>query len=247
MSKLNDRVDNLSNVDPSVDNMLLISSDARKAALDLRMVDPSASANPNGKVQLAAMTIDEIYDQEQADKGTQLVFLDIGTPKSKDKVGDSDEAEPGSDLTAAEGRYLSDVYAVLKRELVARGVDESQIAFIHDYKTDKARAALFEKVRSGEIRILIGSTETVGVGVNVQDRAAALHHLDVPWRPRDIEQREGRIVRQGNEVYGPVYDEETGEIIGPGRGVKIYQHLQEGSFDEFMWQAVEKKPGLSKC
>ena len=121
MSKLNDRVDNLSNVDPSVDNMLLISSDARKAALDLRMVDPSAPANPNGKIQLAAMTIDEIYDQEQADKGTQLVFLDIGTPKSKDKVGDSDEAEPGTDLTAAEGRYLSDVYAVLKRELVAGG------------------------------------------------------------------------------------------------------------------------------
>ena len=241
MSKINDRVDNLSNVDPSVDNMLLISSDARKAALDLRMVDASASANPNGKVQLAAKTIDDIYDQEQADKGTQLVFLDFGTPKSKDKVGDSDDAEPGTDLTAAERRYLSDVCAVLKRELVARGVDESQIVFIHDFKTDKARAALFEKVRSGEVRIVIGSTETVGVGVNVQDRAAALHHLDVPWRPRDIEQREGRIVRQGNKVYGPVYDEETGEIIGPGRGVKIFQHLQEGSFDEFMWQAVEKK------
>ena len=96
-------------------------------------------------------------------------------------------------------------------------------------------------MRSGDVRVLIGSTETVGVGVNVQDRAAALHHLDVPWRPRDIEQREGRIIRQGNKVYGPKIEEDTGEVTNPGRGVKIYQYVQEGSFDEFMWQAVEVK------
>ena len=240
MKNLRERVDKLRTVAPSVDNMLLITSDARKAALDMRMVDSSAPANPTGKIQLAARNIDAIYDSEAADKGTQLVFLDIGTPKAKEKVDDSGEP-PGEEATAAEARHLSDVYSVLKRDLIAQGVPESQIAFIHDYKGDKAREKLFEKVRDGDVRVLVGSTETIGVGVNVQDRAAALHHLDVPWRPRDIEQREGRIIRQGNEVYGPVYDDETGEIVGPGRGVKIYQYVQEGSFDEFMWQAVEVK------
>ena len=239
MEHLRARVDKLGNVDPTVDNMLLISSDARKAALDLRMVDPSAPANPNGKVPLAAEKIAAVYRDEQANKGTQLVFLDIGTPKAKEKAGDSD-TEGGGDLTANEQRYVSDVYAVLKRELERRGVPGSQVAFIQDYKTDKARKDLFEKVNSGDVRVLAGSTETAGVGVNVQKRAAALHHLDVPWRPRDIEQREGRIVRQGNEVYGPVHDDD-GQITSPGRGVKIYQYVQEGSFDEFMWQAVQVK------
>ena len=240
MEHLRARVDKLGNVDPTVDNMLLISSDARKAALDLRMVDPSAPANPNGKVQLAAEKIAAVYRGEQANRGTQLVFLDIGTPKARDKAGDLDPEGGGSDLTANEQRYVSDVYAVLKRELERRGVPGSQVAFIQDYKTDKARKDLFEKVNSGDVRVLVGSTETAGVGVNVQKRAAALHHLDVPWRPRDIEQREGRIVRQGNEVYGPVYDDD-GQITAPGRGVKIYQYVQEGSFDEFMWQAVQVK------
>ena len=240
MEHLRARVDKLGNVDPTVDNMLLISSDARKAALDLRMVDPSAPANPNGKVQLAAEKIAAVYRGEQANRGTQLVFLDIGTPKARDKAGDLDPEGGGSDLTANEQRYVSDVYAVLKRELERRGVPDSQIAFIQDHKTDRARKDLFEKVNSGDVRVLAGSTETAGVGVNVQKRAAALHHLDVPWRPRDIEQREGRIVRQGNEVYGPVYDDD-GQITAPGRGVKIYQYVQEGSFDEFMWQAVQVK------
>ena len=240
MEHLRARVDKLGNVDPTVDNMLLISSDARKAALDLRMVDPSAPANPDGKVPLAAEKIAAVYRDEQANKGTQLVFLDIGTPKAKEKAGDLDPEGGGSDLTANEQRYVSDVYAVLKRELERRGVPDSQIAFIQDHKTDRARKDLFEKVNSGDVRVLVGSTETAGVGVNVQKRAAALHHLDVPWRPRDIEQREGRIVRQGNEVYGPVYDDD-GQITAPGRGVKIYQYVQEGSFDEFMWQAVQVK------
>ena len=240
MEHLRARVDKLGNVDPTVDNMLLISSDARKAALDLRMVDPSAPANPDGKVQLAAEKIAAVYRDEQANKGTQLVFLDIGTPKAKEKAGDLDPEGGGSDLTANEQRYVSDVYAVLKRELERRGVPGSQVAFIQDYKTDKARKDLFEKVNSGDVRVLAGSTETAGVGVNVQKRAAALHHLDVPWRPRDIEQREGRIVRQGNEVYGPVHDDD-GQITSPERGVKIYQYVQEGSFDEFMWQAVQVK------
>ena len=241
MCDLRDRVARLARVDPSEDNMLLISSDARKASLDLRMVNPAAGPNSNGKVQLAAEKVAEIYRDEQENKGTQLVFLDIGTPKASGKAADDSASEQSAEeLTGAESGYVSDLYGILKRELVARGVDESEIAFVQDYPP-KARAALFEKVNAGDVRVLVGSTETIGVGVNIQTRAAALHHLDVPWRPRDIEQREGRIIRQGNIVYGPVEDEETGEITGPGRGVKIYQYVQEGSFDEFMWQAVEVK------
>ena len=243
MCDLRDRVARLARVDPSEDNMLLISSDARKASLDLRMVDPAAGSNADGKVQLAAAKVAEIYRDEEENKGTQLVFLDIGTPKASGKATEDKDSTPeqgSDDLTGAESGYVSDLYGILKRELTARGVDESEIAFVQDYPP-KARAALFEKVNTGDVRVLVGSTETIGVGVNIQARAAALHHLDVPWRPRDIEQREGRIIRQGNTVYGPVEDEETGEITGPGRGVKIYQYVQEGSFDEFMWQAVEVK------
>ena len=243
MCDLRDRADRLDKVDPEVDNMLLISSDARKASLDLRMVDPAAGPNPNGKVQLAAEKVADIYRDEEENKGTQLVFLDIGTPKRNAKVTEDTDSTPeqaADDLTGEESAYVRDLYGILKRELIARGVPESDIAFVQDYPS-KAREDLFEKVNAGDVRVLVGSTETVGVGVNVQARAAALHHLDVPWRPRDIEQREGRIIRQGNAVYGPEVDEETGEIIGPGRGVKIYQYVQEGSFDEFMWQAVEVK------
>ena len=242
METLRKRVDRLGKVDPSEDNMLLISSDARKASLDLRMVDPSAPYNPNGKVQAAAGKIAEIYQAEEADKGTQLVFLDLGTPKASNKPKeDSDLHQDGEGMTAAESGYVNDVYAILKRELVNQGVDESEIAFVQDHKTPKARKALFDKVCSGDVRVLVGSTETVGVGVNVQERAAALHHLDVPWRPRDIEQREGRVIRQGNKVYGPVKDEESGQVVAPGRGVRIFYYVQEKSFDEFMWQAVEVK------
>ena len=243
MCDLRDRAERLSQVDPEVDNMLLISSDARKASLDLRMVDPAAGPNPNGKVQLAAEKVADIYRDEEENKGTQLVFLDIGTPKRNAKVTEDTDSTPeqaADDLTGEESAYVRDLYGILKRELIARGVPESDIAFVQDYPS-KAREDLFEQVNAGDVRVLVGSTETVGVGVNIQARAAALHHLDVPWRSRDIEQREGRIIRQGNAVYGPEVDEESGEIIGPGRGVKIYQYVQEGSFDEFMWQAVEVK------
>ncbi len=243
MCDLRDRAERLSQVDPQVDNMLLISSDARKASLDMRMVDPAAERNPNGKVQLAAAKVAEIYREEEENKGTQLVFLDIGTPKRNAKVSEDTDSTPDEatdDLTGEESEYVRDLYGVLKRDLIAKGVPASDIAFVQDYPS-KAREDLFEQVNSGDVRVLVGSTETVGVGVNVQARAAALHHLDVPWRPRDIEHREGRIIRQGNKVYGPVMDDETGELTGPGRGVKIYQYVQEGSFDEFMWQAVEVK------
>ena len=249
MADLRERVDNLGHVDPEEDNMLKISDHARKAALDIRMVNPGATPNPQGKIPLAARNIAEIHRQENPDKGTQLVFLDIGTPKTQENAGEEGVEGADEGLTAAETREMNDVYASLKRELMANGVPEHEIAFVHTYKTnsdrktqiDGDRKALFEKVNDGEIRVLVGSTEKLGVGVNVQERAAALHHLDVTWRPRDIEQREGRIVRQGNNVYGPVEDPDSGGIINPGRGVRIFNYVQEGSFDEFMWQAVEVK------
>ena len=136
----------------------------------------------------------------------------------------------------------------MKRRLVNEGVPEGEIAFIHDYPTDEQRQDLFSKVRRGDVRVLLGSTEKMGVGVNVQDRATALHHLDAPWRPRDIQQREGRVIRQGNLIYGPVletYVDENGRekkrVVAPGKGVDIYTYVQAGSFDEFMWQGLEAK------
>ena len=246
MTQLVARVNKLGVVDPRVDNMLKISNDARKAALDVRMVNPDADYNPNGKIAIAAANIAEIHDRETPQKGVQLVFLDLGTPKANDGPKDTDTGVSAAHmdeeiLTGEEQELLTNVYASIRSELVGRGVNEDEIAFIHDYKTPAQREALFEDVRAGEVRVLIGSTEKIGVGVNVQDRAAAAHHIDVPWRPRDLEQREGRIIRQGNKVYGPVIDKETEARISPGRGVQIFYYVQQASFDNFMWNAIEEK------
>ena len=235
------RVGEIGRVPPEEDNMLKISSDARKASLDLRMVRPDAPYNPQGKIPMAAEQIAKIYEEEAEDKGTQLVFLDLGTPKAKEAVNDDMVAGDDEELTGEEQSVLKNVYGTLRKDLAAKGVPEDQVAFIHDYKSDDDRQALFDEVKAGTVRVLVGSTDKIGVGVNVQDRAAAAHHIDVPWRPRDVEQREGRIIRQGNKVYGPKLDPETKEVIGPGKGVKIFQYVQEKSFDGFMWQAVEKK------
>ena len=247
MEALVERVDKLGTVPPEEDNMLKISSDARKASLDVRMVDPSAPHNPEGKVATAARTIARIHKEEEENKGTQLVFLDMGTPKAREAKDSDKETDGDESLTREESDVLTNVYGALRKELVANNVEDDQIAFIHDHKTPAAREDLFDKVRSGEVRVLVGSTEKIGVGVNVQDRAAAAHHIDVPWRPRDVEQREGRIIRQGNKVYGPVTDPDSGALLAPGKGVKIFQYVQEGSFDGFMWQAVESKAKAIKA
>ena len=259
MGHLIKRADNMGKVDPSVDNMLKLSSDARKASLDIRMVqwpfEEPPVPNPNGKIPMAAANVAEVYHAEADDKGTQIVFLDLATPKgqSEDKPAKpakpDDEEADGEDetnagketLTVEERKIVKDAYNIIRRELLAKGVPADQIAFIHDYDSKKKQLDLFDKVRAGDVRVLLGSTGKLGVGVNVQDRAAAIHHIDVPWRPRDIEQREGRIVRQGNKVYGPVFDEETGDLLNPGKGVKIFNYVQEGSFDEFMWQGIQIK------
>ena len=165
----------------------------------------------------------------------------MGTPKETTDTGADDTARKDEEeLTGEEKELLTNVYGRLRTELVNRGVPTEQVAFIHDHDTPVAREEILAKVRNGDVRVLIGSTQKIGVGINVEDHAAAAHHIDVPWRPRDVEQREGRVIRQGNKIYGPERDDD-GKIIGPGRGVQVYQYVQAQSFDRFMWQAVEEK------
>ena len=244
MAELSERADQLKGKpEKGGDNMLKISSDARKASLDMRLVKANAPINPKGKVTVACTKITDIYKETTPDKGTQLVFLDLGTPKAQEKEPEHDANGvliETDDDTKEETALLKDVYAGIKAQLIANGIPEKDIAFIHDAKNQVQRKVLYAKVNSGEIRVLIGSTGKMGAGVNVQERAAALHHLDAPWRPRDIEQREGRVIRQGNKVYGPIKDE-NGKVIDPGKGVRIYTYVTEKSFDAFMWQAIEAK------
>ena len=244
------------------DNMLKLSGDARKASLDVRFAPPFAQsaypwpppaeagvvveANPQGKIPLLVDRVSRIYQDESEQKGTQLVFLDMGTPSAKEKDGeatskDSDEQDE-LDMNLDEKANLKETYDMIRRSLEAKGIPSNEIAFIHDYKKNEQKQRLYRQVRDGQIRVVLGSTNKLGVGVNVQDRLAAIHHMDVPWRPRDVEQREGRIIRAGNEVYGPKFDPDDPKImIDKGLGVKVYKYIQQGSFDEFMWQAVEKK------
>ena len=234
--------------EPGGDNMLKISSDARKASLDLRMLGINVKEPADSKINNAVRNIVRIHQQEAADKGTQLVFLDWGTPVTKtakeveaEDSGEDDVGEGGVDSGA-----LRNLYGAIREKLIAQGVPEEDIAFIHEAddtnpeQAKEKRKNLIAAVNNGAIRVLIGSTDKARVGLNVQQRAAALHHIDAPWRPRDVEQREGRIIRQQNKVYGPEVNED-GDVVSPGRGVKVYQYVQEGSFDRFMWQAIAKK------
>lgn len=190
--------------DPRIDNMLLVTNDGRKAALDLRMIDPSMPDLPNSKINMAVENIYRIWLENKEDKLTQLVFCDLSTPKN-------------------DGTF--NVYDDIKNKLIARGVPEEEIEFIHNAKTNPQKLKLFEDMRNGTKRILIGSTSKMGAGMNVQDKLIALHHLDCPWRPSDIEQREGRILRQGNQ------NEE----------VEIYRYVTEGSFDAYSYQLIQTK------
>src|SRR5579875_2007417 len=190
-------------VDPRVDNMLKITGDGRKAALDMRLVRPEAQANPDSKLYKAIDNIHRIWKETAARKSTQLVFCDLSTP-NVDKFNAYDE---------------------IRRNLIERGIPEKEIAYIHDADTDAKKKILFDAVNAGRVRILLGSTEKMGAGTNVQKKLIAMHHLDAPWRPRDIEQRDGRILRQGNE----------------NKQVQIYRYVTEGSFDAYMWQTLETK------
>ena len=193
-------------VSPYQDNMLRITNDGRKLALDQRLINEMLPADENSKVAVCAEKSYHIWEETTSERSTQLIFCDLSTPRKN-----RDES--------------FSVYDELKSLLMKKGVPEDEIAFIHDANTDQKKAELFAKVRSGQVRFLIGSTSKMGAGTNVQDRLIALHHLDVPWRPSDIEQQEGRILRQGNR----------------NRKVKIFRYVTEGTFDAYSWQLIENK------
>ena len=206
-------------VEPHEDNMLKITNDGRKLALDQRLINPLLPDEEHSKVNALVQKAYEIWDRTKADKSAQLIFCDLSTPKIVGKT----TAVDGDDMLEAE--VFDDVYHDIKRKLVNRGVPEEEIAFIHEANTELRKTELFGKVRSGQVRFLIGSTQKMGAGTNVQDRLVALHHLDVPWRPSDIEQQEGRILRQGNR----------------NDTVSIFRYVTEGTFDSYSWQVIENK------
>jgi N12 class adenine-specific DNA methylase len=191
-------------VDPRQDNMLLITTDGRKAALDLRLHDPSLPDHPDSKVNQAVAQVERIWSDTAHQRSAQLVFCDLSIPTG--------------------GRGFS-VYEDMRDKLIARGVPPSEIQFIQDHDSDAAKLQLFRDVRAGKVRILFGSTQKMGTGANVQERLMALHHLDAPWRPADVEQREGRILRQGNT----------------NPEVQVFRYVTEQSFDAYMWQTLETK------
>lgn len=205
VEKLVDRADAIKNrkVRPDEDNMLAVTNDGRKAALDLRLIHPAHGFDPAGKLAACATKVREIWERTASFRGTQVIFCDLGTPSST--------------------RFS--VYDDLKQQLVRSGIPGTEIAFIHDASTDAAKEALFAQVRDGTVRVLLASTAKAGIGTNVQTRLYALHHLDVPWRPADIEQRNGRAERRGNTC----------------EAIEIWLYVTEGSFDAYSWQLVSAK------
>jgi len=191
-------------VQPYEDNMLKITNDGRKLALDQRLLNDMLPDEENSKAATCVEKAYEIWENTKEQKSAQLIFCDLSTPK---------------------GDGTFNVYEDIKNKLMEKGVPENEIAFIHDANTELRKAELFAKVRSGQVRFLLGSTAKMGAGTNVQDRLIALHHLDVPWRPSDIEQQEGRILRQGNQ----------------NDKVKIFRYVTEGTFDSYSWQLIENK------
>ena len=191
-------------VQPYEDNMLKITNDGRKLALDQRLINDMLPDDENSKASTCVEKAFEIWEQTKEQKSTQLIFCDLSTPK---------------------GDGTFNVYEDIRNKLIEKGVPTEEIAFIHEANTELRKAELFGKVRSGQVRFLLGSTQKMGAGTNVQDRLIALYHLDVPWRPSDIEQQEGRILRQGN--------------LNPK--VKIFRYVTEGTFDSYSWQLIENK------
>lgn len=206
LKSLSERADDVRNrvVEPDEDNMLKITNDGKKLALDQRLINPLLPDNPDSKVNVCVKNVFAIWDKTKENKSTQLLFSDMSTPKG-------------------DGEF--NIYDDIREKLVAMGIPKEEIAFIHEANSDKQKDELFAKVRIGEIRILMGSTQKMGAGTNVQNKLIALHDLDVPWRPADLEQRAGRIVRQGNE----------------NKEVSIYRYVTENTFDAYLWQTIENK------
>ena len=206
-------------VSPDVDNMLKITSDGRKLGLDQRIINPAFPDDPESKVNLCVENILQMWQDGEADKLTQLVFCDVSTP----------QAAVNAKATALDSHSSVakpfTVYEDIRSKLIAQGVPPEQIAFIHDANSEAKKKELFGKVRSGQIRVLLGSTAKMGAGTNVQDRLVAIHDLDCPWRPGDLAQRKGRIERQGNQ----------------NEKVHVFRYVTEGTFDAYLWQTVENK------
>lgn len=230
VNELSDRADEVNNgsVDPSQDNMLKITGDGRKLGLDPRLIDAEFEDNPGTKLNVCVNNVFDIYEKTTDKKLTQIIFCDLGVPgKGVNVDADSKDEDTKSvteiDSLEESGKFC--VYDDIKDKLIAKGVSSQEIAFIHDAKNEKQKSELFAKVRSGEVRILLGSTGKMGTGTNVQDRIIALHDLDVPWRPSDLEQRRGRMVRQGNI----------------NEKVHLYRYVTKGTFDAYSYQLLEKK------
>lgn len=206
LKSLSERADDVRNrvVEPDEDNMLKITNDGKKLALDQRLINPLLPDNPDSKVNVCVKNVFSIWDKSRENKSTQLLFSDMSTPKG-------------------DGEF--NIYDDIREKLVAMGIPKEEIAFIHEANSDKQKDELFAKVRKGDVRILLGSTQKMGAGTNVQNKLIALHDLDVPWRPADLEQRAGRIVRQGNE----------------NKEVNIYRYVTENTFDAYLWQTIENK------
>ena len=199
-------------IDPHIDNMLRITSDGRKLGLDQRIINPMLPDDPETKVNKCVSNVLKLWKEGDAEKLTQLIFSDISTPSGK-SVGDSEDAP------------FINIYEDIRKKLIAGGMAPEQVAFIHSAKTDIQKKELFAKVRSGQVRVLIGSTSKMGAGTNCQDRLIALHDLDCPWRPRDLTQRKGRIERRGN--------------MNPK--VHVFRYVTNATFDAYLWQTVENK------
>lgn len=229
VQELADRADaiNAGNVDPTIDNMLKITSDGRKLGLDPRLIDPSFEDNPDTKLNRCVENVARIHAETAEDRLTQIIFCDLGVPHKA--AGEAEvEGEDADDVkdkkSIAEVESLEEecdfcVYDDIRDKLIARGIPAEEIAYIHDAKTEQQKADLFDKVRSGEIRVLLGSTAKMGTGTNVQKKLIAVHDLDIPWRPADLEQRAGRIIRQGNE----------------NKQVQIFRYVTKGTFDAYSY------------
>ena len=219
MKELEKRADNIKNVDPSVDNMLKITSDGRKISYTQRMIDPSLPYEEGCKIFRCADNVLEKYAESKDIKGTQIIFCDMATPKGKSSTTATDTEDVETDMESAK------LYDDIKGRLVKGGIPAKEIAFIHEADTDAKKKKLFADVNDGKVRVLIGSTGKMGVGMNAQKRIVAIHHLDAPWRPGDVEQRNGRAYRQGN-----INDE-----------VENFTYVTEGSFDARLWDILDRK------
>ena len=219
MKELEKRADNVKHVDPSVDNMLKITSDGRKISYTQRMIDPSLPYEDGCKIYRCADNVLAKYQESKEIKGTQIIFCDMATPKGKSNTVNAEVEEIETDMESAK------LYDDIKARLMKGGIPAKEIAFIHEADTDAKKKKLFQDVNDGKVRVLIGSTGKMGVGMNAQKRIVAIHHLDAPWRPGDVEQRNGRAYRQGN-----INDE-----------VENFTYVTEGSFDARLWDILERK------